>query len=212
MQDEFTHKTPVSRIILLIILIFVLMILAALGGYYFGINNPDISSTVTPTVTSSTTPTVTTTTDETADWKTYTNTTFNFTMKYPTDWNVKNNLQTILSKQSVVGQNLVIYKNNSQQVYPYLELYINTAGWGAPTSAIKYDIAYTNRKMDATNRQIISSDEMSSPVQGMISFWNGKGSNITLNNLVYYFAGYNATDRTDENMIVKMISTFQFTQ
>lgn len=47
-----------------------------------------LSQKTTPTTATTTPATTTTTKDETADWKTYSNTTYNYSIKYPSDWSV----------------------------------------------------------------------------------------------------------------------------
>jgi hypothetical protein len=66
----------------------VLLLLGTVGGYYLGHSRGKTESTVTPTQTTSTvTPTTVSTaptaTDETATWKTYTNTKYGYSFKYP---------------------------------------------------------------------------------------------------------------------------------
>lgn len=65
-----------------ILFVVLALILGAIGGYYYSKNKEGktTTSTVTPTSTS------TTTSDETASWKTYTNSKYGYSIKYPTNW------------------------------------------------------------------------------------------------------------------------------
>ncbi len=62
-----------------------LVILIAGGAYYLGRSTSPKSST-TPTVISQTPQPITTSSDETANWETYTNNKYYYSIKYPTDW------------------------------------------------------------------------------------------------------------------------------
>ncbi len=67
---------------------FGVIALAAIVGfswYTFTTNEPTSTTTVNI-------PEKTTTTDPTADWKTYTNTTYNYSIKYPLNWEISNSL------------------------------------------------------------------------------------------------------------------------
>ncbi len=77
--------------------IILYVVLAALifgiGGYYLGsrqVKNTSTSATVTPSAVASkrvaATVTATSSVDATANWKTYTNDTYGFSFKYPSDW------------------------------------------------------------------------------------------------------------------------------
>jgi len=66
----------------------------ALGKYYpnlVGKEEATVTPTVAPSVERSVVKTVTATTDETANWKTYTNNKHKFSVKYPSDWQAKDN-------------------------------------------------------------------------------------------------------------------------
>jgi len=89
MHDEFTQKTPVSRLIVLIVSVVVLITLGIYVGFDLGQKDAATESANTATSEISTTTQATetaspaTTQDETADWKTYTNDNYNYSVKYP---------------------------------------------------------------------------------------------------------------------------------
>ncbi len=94
MEPQVTHpKLP------MILAIGITAIIFGLGGYVIAsmanTDSEDLSTTTgksTATTTSSASPTTkatattTSSTDETKDWKTYSNTQYNFSFKYPSDW------------------------------------------------------------------------------------------------------------------------------
>lgn len=90
MHEEFTHKTPVGRLLIIIFLIVFVGLISGLYFYNIGKDDstklntlPTATSTITPDATATTTATATM--DETLNWKTYTNLAYNFSFKYPTD-------------------------------------------------------------------------------------------------------------------------------
>ena len=85
-----------------LLVILALVIVGGGGWYYY--ENYYKKPTPTPTVTPSTKePTTTTTKDETADWKTYTNEKYGYSLKYPKDWEYKENMHEGYEKGAIVG-------------------------------------------------------------------------------------------------------------
>lgn len=78
-----------------IALIFIMMLLVGAGGYYLGMKHPFKNmapqvSTASPQSTS-----IPAAKDEAANWKTYTNTKYKFSLKYPNTWYVAEDEGTI---------------------------------------------------------------------------------------------------------------------
>ncbi|MCL5794834.1 MAG: hypothetical protein M1338_00530 [Patescibacteria group bacterium] len=78
------HKQNGMGAIAVILVVIIALLLGALGGYYY-FKNKDGKST-NSTVTTTPTTTSSTSSSETASWKTYTNSTYGYAIKYPSDW------------------------------------------------------------------------------------------------------------------------------
>lgn len=90
--EPIAPQIPKSKskflLILLVVLVLVALGLAGVFAYRKYISNPTASPTTQPTPISSPTPTPAPTPDVTANWKTYTNTAYNYLVKYPLDWEI----------------------------------------------------------------------------------------------------------------------------
>ena len=79
-----------DRLIILLIILFILLGILIFVWWYFaqsGFPSGNPSPTViTPRATSTPTPSPSTTSDQTANWKTYTNTKYGYSFKYPADY------------------------------------------------------------------------------------------------------------------------------
>lgn len=71
-----------------LIVIIAILFVAVLYLLYLNFNKPSTTATSLPKTGIITTETVSPTTNPTADWKTYTNTAFNYTVKYPSSWTI----------------------------------------------------------------------------------------------------------------------------
>ena len=86
---------------ILLILVFVVLAYWYCNQYILNISVATIPTTVTsqtasqPSTTTTTSTTATTKTDETADWKTYANTTYGFSFKYPNNWILETTNETL---------------------------------------------------------------------------------------------------------------------
>ena len=87
MHEEFTQKTPISRLILVIVSTVVLFTLGIYIGFDLGQKDTTSSTEEETTITANeSTTTETVSTDETVDWNTYTDEINDFTFKYPATW------------------------------------------------------------------------------------------------------------------------------
>lgn len=141
--------------LVLIIIVVVIAIVFGLAGYYLGRNVSDKTATVaTPiaTVTSAvetTTPkaSATTSTDPTADWKTYTNDTYGFTIIFTDKWEGYRIREGSLSGNSSMLATYRVYVPTSQKDYPTDE---GMTGYVKPFVIMIYDKStYENLKNNA---------------------------------------------------------------
>jgi hypothetical protein len=93
MSEEFSQKTPTSRLILIIVLVVVLFALGIYIGFYMGVNSvsnelvvAEIQTTPTTSASTITTSSPTSSSIDTSDWKTYTNDDYGFTLKFTDKW------------------------------------------------------------------------------------------------------------------------------
>lgn len=102
---EPSHHSFFSKKIIILLAIFIIVLLASFGTYTALSSKSTPQPTPTPIVQLSPSPTP----DAIPGWKTYENTTENFSFKYPQDWNlenksdVTNGIAPSLSKQVVQG-------------------------------------------------------------------------------------------------------------
>jgi len=117
-KNKFNYFT-----VLLILLAVVILGVAALGYYQYksddGLNlfGKKYGGESAATTTANTETPATTTTDETADWKTYENTIYGYSVKYPKDWVVNSTKAVGVSFdnpaiQSVESELVVYYRDN----------------------------------------------------------------------------------------------------
>jgi hypothetical protein len=104
-QPAAETKPAMVRPWLLIVLIIIILV----GGGYFAWYYLMGPGKAAPSTTSTTNPTTSTTnsTVSTADWKTYTNMTYGYSFKYPSDWTINANNSreiTLNSPQSIKDQ------------------------------------------------------------------------------------------------------------
>lgn len=87
MQDEFTQKTPVSRIVIWVVFVILLFLLGIMIGYYYNqetkVKNQGDAITLLPSPVQTAKPVLE---NKTADWKTYTNDDLGVSFKYPQNW------------------------------------------------------------------------------------------------------------------------------
>jgi hypothetical protein len=109
-EAHFTYegrKPQKPSNLLLILMILVIVGLVGYGGYYLGIQtNKPVSQYVAPSpLTITTNPTPTASVDPTAGWKTYSNSTYGYQVKYPPNLSVKEN--TIVQSVQFTSQDTV---------------------------------------------------------------------------------------------------------
>lgn len=109
---------PKSSNVLMVALGFLVLSLVGVSAYFLGSRKG--GATPTPTPYASPTPTP----DPTASWQVYTNTTYGYSIKYPSDF--KTQVQAAGAGEKEAGpdaRNLFLYQSGAKE--PYLERYIN---------------------------------------------------------------------------------------
>jgi|GEM_PF-1103854 len=159
------------------------------------------SSTSSSSTSSSNT---TTTTDPTADWKTYTNTQYKYSVKYPATWQEKDFGMIDLENPSYVGFSQNTLDDASQSTIGIGFSNLNDTGY---ISKLKNTLG--NFRQEATK---INS----------INYTKVTGNNVTVDRIIYVTSWPNDSkvsvnlalnSITDENseIFTKMITTFDFT-
>lgn len=124
------------------ILIIILALIAIGGAYYFGTQKNNVLTTPVqssvPAVTEATTQ-ASPTTDPTANWKTYTNTQYGFTFKYPPG------LETLLQSEGGVSGPIT---GNPIFVYALADKLTIAQGTDKPFDGLSIDIVDTNGSLD----------------------------------------------------------------
>lgn len=126
-QEELGHEIKKSHKVETIISFAVLGVIAAVlgvGAWWYLARIPSYDVADSRSVIS--TKTDEGGTDETAGWKTYTNDTFDFTLKYPGTWTLADKLQTVKTETGAANKALTI-SNGSKYT---LSLWINPDGFG----------------------------------------------------------------------------------
>ena len=100
-----THQKGFANIVL----ILAIVILVGIGGYFVFVKKSEpVAQQQTPTPTQTNTPVSPTPTpeDETANWKTYNNARYSYTIKYPSDWYVETTYsENDFTQRGPVGDN-----------------------------------------------------------------------------------------------------------
>lgn len=121
-------KKPKSNLSLNIILSFLLIFSTALAGFFYWQNmrlKSMLAENIKQEATSTPIPTPTATPDPTANWKTYTNTAYKYSIKYPQTFKTQVLAAGAGEKKEVPpdARNLFIYNPETED--PYLNRYIN---------------------------------------------------------------------------------------
>lgn len=83
-----------------------------------------ITENITPTITQTPTSIPITVTDETKDWQTYTNSTFNYSIKYPNNWSVaQGHTYAVDDLESTKNKSIEIVNNNQKIV---MQIYVDS--------------------------------------------------------------------------------------
>ena len=201
-------KTEVGKTMTWLLLAAAIAIIGLLGVYYWDtmqeLDNTSLPSWVpvhhvTPTPTTTVTPT--TTTDATTGWKTYTNSTYGFSIKYPSSWTVKDTIQK--SGSAIPATNYLSVKKGNTKI----RIIVNVSGFDMPKPEIEYTAKVTNGKLTLSNRTI-NKDDSSSGGMGMIenrlSIYDFKINN---NNYTIFADGVSSTDIEKE--VVQIFETMQ---
>jgi hypothetical protein len=221
------EKTPVSRLILIIVLTVVLFALSIYIGFYMGMNSVSEELVVaeiqtTPIVSTSATSTPTNSPIDTSDWKTYTNNEYGYSLKYPSDWELK-------EYSNMEGSPITLISPETKKIIEQ-----NTTSGGASISSefqIDYYPSITDEAENkANNYSALTIDELinknstltkigttklgNNPAIDLI--WGGYGTNYTIlsdkNNHLYKVRTNVANKNGLSEIQNEIINSFQFTK
>jgi len=227
MSEEFSQKTPISRLILIIILFIVLFALGIYVGFYMGVNSVSNELVVAEVQTNPITSTTATSSPinspiDTSNWKTYTNDEYGFSIKYPSDWEnipeVKISsvglVSSIASPEMIKARNdnSGMYRNDIEVYYfPKISDELNNKlnNWNA--KSLDELIQNSNGKYTKVGEVNINGNKIYKiTTSGILSSnflfieKNGQLYEIAINNI----DSFDSIDKTLENII----DSFQFTK
>lgn len=197
------------KITTLVIFILVTAAIFLALGYWAGsegtvcnVSSIVSSKTATTTATTSVSPAASPSADVTANWKTYTNDTYGFSFKYPSDWSITNNTP---GQNGSVNQNLTIVGSGSEK----LQLWVNPDGFGFEGASDFYQAKIEGGKLVVTSKEKRepNSDFPELTPQVVIGTTSGNANTFSVS---YSFA---MADRNAELLkFDQILSTFQFTK
>ena len=203
-----TQKILIT-ILLIIVVAGIFMLIGFKYGRYAGHNDvlSDVKlvspeATTTAVVGASTTASATTTADATADWKTYTNSQYGFSFKYPGGWTITNNTP---GQTGSVNQNLTIAGSDSEK----LRLWINPDGFGFEGASDIYQAEILNGRISIISRDKRQPDADFPELTPQAVIGAISSSNIN------YTIAYNfdmANRESELKNFDQILSTFQFTK
>lgn len=164
-----------------------------------------LDQTTTPTTSTGTTAT----TDETANWKTYTNDTYNYSIKYDTGWTVaadqgKGSEPNRLSWVEL--QNKATFGDASIVIEVLKNTYSDINAWAQAMN--NNDLGATYTVQDSTVAGVSAKKLSTSAEGGAIRTGLIKGNNLYIIHLIYTF---NQKEKTQiDSTYTKMLSSFKF--
>ena len=203
---------------LLVTFIIVILIGAAFAAWYFlmgpgkAVKATTTTTTTTPVATtttpSTTTKTTTTTTTSTADWKTFTGTTYGFSFKYPPTWTIKDHATAGNSSSVDIFSATDQIKDASGVQQPNI-----IVGYVKDLSAIP-----SGNTPSAADFQATTADSANSvTIANIKGYWKNVTDSATVfvknGTSGYYFTLWGAKTYTATSQTVKdILSTFTFTK
>jgi hypothetical protein len=153
----------------------------------------------------------TTAADPTADWKTYANTDFNFSLKYPLTYTVTDTLQkggnSINASQKLIIQDIKVAGS------PMLEIFINPGGFDATPTNLLYDFSKsgTTLKINSKTKQNIAIGEFGYDGTVQIAGTNLGGQKFGNDTYVIRFH-YNTGSESLLTTFDQILDSFRFTK
>ena len=221
-------KKGISTILAVCITVFVMLAMAGGGWYYMDKTTREAkkasddriavlekqvatlqkSIDSTSTVSTNTTTTNTAATDSAAaEWRTYSNSSFGFTIKYPSDWTAVDTLQ-IPGKESTTSQSLKISTTDAT-----ITMYIDPTGWGGPAPEITYSGRILSNKLVLSDRKVVpplaDGEDGIAPDPGQIALLQDSSMALNHNSHGYYISAVNP-GLQKENIIVQILSSLEF--
>lgn len=155
-------------------------------------------ATPSPTVTpqSTATPVVTVSPTTAANLKTYTNSTFGFSLRYPLDWKViGDTIQKDTKAESKPGEALTVGVSTTESAY--VGVIVNHGGFDPVVAKVSFDATYQNGKLSLSTGHVLQSD-VYQPAEGTYSTEFSAGGNA------YSIWGAHLT----EKQFTDVVSTF----
>lgn len=222
MPEETNPKHASVRLTTFILLVILVAIAFGGAGYIYGRNGVTLVDTngvdlLTATAVTSTVPStsatigITTTADVAASWKTYTNSDYGFTFKYPINWEVRDqtsdNQKNNSSLKLLVGANPQNVREDMWYIVQVLSGTLDSVANKYITSASDNSTIISDTtvsKYDTQVRSIVTKNNTTSLQYTM--YFVSKGNNV------FQFTG--PQDGTDDNTVIgnKIVDTFQFTK
>lgn len=105
----------------------------------------------------------TTTIDPIASWKTYSNTKYGFSLKYPADWTISDTNATITNGVPAPNPDVIIKDSSGNDFRIYIASKDSAYGWGMETirTFIRYDVTLNSKKITLSGRTVAESDSLS---------------------------------------------------
>lgn len=199
--------SPINpRVIILIVLIIIVALVLGVGVYTLNSSKKQ-STSPQPSILPSPKPTV----DPTANWKTYTNSVLQFSIRYPSDWNIEEieNKTIILIKSPNVE-----YQEPVNKVVKGAEIRIQISPYNysgnissliqKPGTVPEADITYISSILVEVS-EIESVKTISTGLYGKVVQYQ-----IPKENKIYEIGIY-TSDQTIQNTFDQILSTFKFT-
>jgi len=195
-----------------LLIIFIIVLLAGGGylGWYFYNQSKTKPVAPAPTVTTPTTTPVSATATSTANWAAYSNTKYNYSLKYPTGWYVYG----YKTGDEATTDTANIAMKNAQSQSHYIKV---STGNNAEMETIITNLA--NKTGYQTSATTLGGQAATQYIWTEVL----NGQNVSINKLVktvkgdytYYLFGittdYNKTATVDQGNFTQILSTFQFT-
>jgi len=170
MQMEAPKKTKhVNGVRLITTIILILVTAMVFLGLGFWAGTQQVKNEAVTAVTATVSPTAsavvsgTATADVTANWKTYTNDTYGFSFKYPSDW-------TVLDNKKDASEDITIKKDSKENPTMLVRVWDGKLGFGWESANFDYKAKLENGKLS-----IIPVGDIGSAVKKQIEAANGVG-------------------------------------
>jgi hypothetical protein len=190
-----------------IIITAVITVIVTGGIFYYIYNQPNDS--VNNTQISNNENQITNNNDEMADWKTYSNSVFGFSFKYPASYVIQDNLPGTWINNSSPSQGLSI-SDKADTNQPKMTLYLNPAGWGPVWTDISYNLSLNSSgHIVIDKRTVVPANEGNQDGKTLISTLT---TSSFADNIYWILFSSKESSQNYEPIFEKILSTFVITQ